>query len=115
MCSIVFANKTVFSVLNFRFVYALTLVHVLTTLLGMHLFAAMGLYERKRLPIKPLLSLAAAFVGYIVFWNVSLKVSPLSVPKQAAVPGSATLNRELKTRVIWGLLTCTDPLSQSIK
>ena len=73
---IVFANKTLFTHFGFHFVYALTLVHVITTLAGMHLFAAMGLYERKRLPITPLLSLATAFVGYIVFWNISLQVQP---------------------------------------
>lgn len=65
----------VFTVLQFRFVYALTLVHVLTTLLGMQIFAVLGLYERKPLPVRPLLSLAAAFVGYIVCWNVSLQAS----------------------------------------
>lgn len=74
-CSIVFANKTVLTVLNFRFVYALTLVHVLTTLVGLRIFAALGFFERKPLPVRPLLSLAAAFVGYIVFWNVSLQVT----------------------------------------
>lgn len=73
-CSIVFANKTVFSVLGFQFVYTLTLLHVLTTLGGMHLFAILGLYEPKKLPFRPLLSLSAAFVGYIVFWNLALKV-----------------------------------------
>ena len=73
---IVFANKTLFTHFDFHFVYALTLVHVITTLAGMHLFAAMGLYERKKLPITPLLSLATAFVGYIVFWNISLQVQP---------------------------------------
>jgi hypothetical protein len=74
LCSIVFANKTVFTVLNFRFVYTLTLLHVVTTLLGMRIFAALGFYERRPLPIRPLLSLSASFVGYIVFWNLSLQV-----------------------------------------
>ncbi len=72
-CSIVFANKMVFTVFSFRFVYTLTLLHVLTTLLGMRLFAAFGFYEKKALPIRPLLSLSASFVGYIVFWNLSLQ------------------------------------------
>lgn len=73
-CSIVFANKTVFSVLGFHFVYTLTLLHVLTTLVGMQVFAMLGFYERKKLPFRPLLSLSAAFVGYIVFWNIALQV-----------------------------------------
>ena len=75
-CSIVFANKAVLTIINFRFVYALTLLHVLTTLAGMMAFAAAGLYEKKKLPLRPLISLSAAFVGYIVFWNISLKVTP---------------------------------------
>ena len=77
LCSIVFANKTVFTVLNFHFVYTLTLLHVLTTLAGMRLFAALGFYEKKPLPVRPLLSLSASFVGYIVFWNLSLQVGCL--------------------------------------
>lgn len=66
----------VFSVLGFKFVYALTLSHVLTTLAGMRIFAMIGLYEPKALPFRPLLSLSAAFVGYIVFWNIALQVFP---------------------------------------
>ena len=64
-------------VLQFRFVYALTLMHVLTTLVGLRLFAAMGFYEKRPLPIRPLLLLCASFVGYIVFWNLSLQVANL--------------------------------------
>ena len=90
VCSIVFANKSVFAVYHFHHPYALTLVHTLTTFLGMYVFAAMGMYERKSLPIRPLLSLAAAFVGYIVFWNISLQVSRLQLARrlQSGLPDS---------------------------
>ena len=60
--------------LHFRFVYFLTLLHVLFTVLGMHCFAAAGMYQKKALPVRPLLALSLAFVGYIVMWNVSLQV-----------------------------------------
>lgn len=82
-CSIVFANKIVLSVLRFRFVYSLTLLHVVTTLLGLRCFAALGLFARKELPLRPLLTLSGAFVGYIVFWNLSLQVRHTSRPRLA--------------------------------
>ena len=69
-----FANKIVLSVLQFQFVYSLTLLHVVTTILGLQAFALFGLFERKLLPLRPLLTLSGAFVGYIVFWNLSLQV-----------------------------------------
>ena len=93
LCSIVFANKTVFTVLDFHFVYTLTLLHVLTTLGGMLLFAALGFYERKPLPVRSLLSLAASFVGYIVFWNLSLQVGcSLSAAHDLLLPLVLRLN-----------------------
>jgi len=77
-CSIVFANKFVFKVLKFQFVYMLTLLHVLTTVMGMRLFAYLGFYKPKRLPLWPMLAISAAFVGYIVGWNLALEVTLLS-------------------------------------
>ncbi len=47
-CGIVFANKAVLSVFNFKFVYALTLVHTIVTMIGMWMFAAGGIFEIKR-------------------------------------------------------------------
>lgn len=90
MCSIVFANKAVLTIINFRFVYALTLLHVLTTVFGMLVFAWMGLYERKKLPLQPLVSLSIAFVGYIVFWNISLQV----MTRQSANGGYVLMNKK---------------------
>lgn len=46
-CGIVFANKAVLSVFNFKFVYALTLVHTIVTMIGMWIFAAGGIFEVK--------------------------------------------------------------------
>lgn len=47
-CGIVFANKAVLSVFNFKFVYALTLVHTIVTMIGMWIFAATGIFQVKR-------------------------------------------------------------------
>ncbi len=102
-CSIVFANKTVFSVLGFQFVYTLTLLHVVTTLAGMQLFALLGFYERKKLPFRPLLSLSAAFVGYIVFWNIALQVTSVLIfyslreAKSPRQPGILCSDSQLQT------------------
>ena len=46
-CGIVFANKAVLSVFNFKFVYTLTLIHTIVTMVGMWLFAASGIFEVK--------------------------------------------------------------------
>ncbi len=47
-CGIVFANKAVLSVFNFKFVYCLTLIHTIVTMVGMWMFAAGGIFEIKR-------------------------------------------------------------------
>jgi len=49
--TITFANKAVFSVFHFNFVYVLTLIHALATVAGMHAFAAAKMFEAK--PLKP--------------------------------------------------------------
>lgn len=51
---------------QFKFTCALTWVHTVFTLLGMRLFLAAGMFERKALPPARVLPLAAAFVAYIV-------------------------------------------------
>ena len=66
MQGIVFANKAVFSTYQFKFTCALTWVHTLFTLVGMRIFLAAGLFERKVLPPQKMFPLAAAYVGYIV-------------------------------------------------
>ena len=47
-CGIVFANKAVLSIFNFKFVYCLTLIHTVVTMVGMWMFAAGGIFEIKR-------------------------------------------------------------------
>ena len=71
---IVFANKAVF-MLGFRFTCALTLIHTLTTMAGMSLFARFGVFQRKPLPQSKLVQLAASYVGYIVLCNLSLRLN----------------------------------------
>ena len=60
---IVFANKVVFQGYEFNFPFALTFLHTVTTVGGMHAFARLGMFETKRLPVAKLVDLAAAYVG----------------------------------------------------
>jgi hypothetical protein len=68
----------VFQHFDFRFTNALTLIHTLTTLVGMRLFAYYGAFPVKRLPARATAPLAAAYVGYIVLCNLNLKINSVS-------------------------------------
>eukprot|EP00884_Botryococcus_braunii_P012748 jgi/Botrbrau1/21474/Bobra.0216s0082.1 len=86
---IVFANKAVMSTFGFHFIYALTLIHTMFTLIGMHLFRQMGIYEVKRLPKAAIIPLAGAYVGYIVLNNLNLQMNTVSfyqITKIAVAP-----------------------------
>ncbi|KAL3146994.1 hypothetical protein ABBQ38_014961 [Trebouxia sp. C0009 RCD-2024] len=72
---IVFANKAVLSVYGFEFATALTLLHTLTTVLGMLLFCQLGMFTPKKVPTLQVAPLAAAYVGYVVLNNLSLKLN----------------------------------------
>lgn len=74
---IIFANKAVFSLFQFHFIYALTFTHAVATAVGMFLFCRFGLFEHKKLPVLQVLPLAVAFVGYIVGWNLCLQMNPV--------------------------------------
>ena len=75
---IVFANKSVFQHYDYKFTYALTLIHTVTTLVGMRLFAYYGAFTAKLLPVRATAPLAAAYVGYIVLCNLNLKINSVS-------------------------------------
>ena len=72
---IVFANKAVLTTCGFHFIYTLTFIHTLTTLVGMRVFCACGIFEHKRLTVLSLAPLAAAYVGYVVLNNLSLRLN----------------------------------------
>eukprot|EP01025_Chloroclados_australasicus_P033222 TRINITY_DN3381_c0_g1_i10.p1 TRINITY_DN3381_c0_g1~~TRINITY_DN3381_c0_g1_i10.p1 ORF type:complete len:353 (-),score=36.90 TRINITY_DN3381_c0_g1_i10:1317-2375(-) len=73
VCGVVFANKAVFKVFNFNFAYALTWIHAIATMFGMHAFQSLGMYKPKKVPKHKLLLLTCLYVGYIVFGNLNLK------------------------------------------
>jgi solute carrier family 35 protein E3 len=74
-CAIVFANKAVLSILQFKFTVALTCIHTLVTLIASRSLRAVGLIAPKKLSLRAVVALAAAFTGYIVLCNVSLAVN----------------------------------------
>ena len=63
----------VFTLLRFRYIYALTLVHTVFTLFGTQAALRAGLFTSKSVPTRSLLLLAAAFVGYVVLSNLNLR------------------------------------------
>lgn len=78
-----------FAVYRFHFTYALTFIHTLFTMLGMHLFLQHGLFEKKVVPKLTLVPLAAAYVGYIVLCNLNLNLNPVGfyqITKIAVAP-----------------------------
>lgn len=68
-------KQAVFQSYGFHFTFALTEVHTIFTLLGMLVLARLGWFEMKQIPQSKLAQLAAAYVGYIVLCNLSLKVN----------------------------------------
>ena len=74
-CAIVFANKAVLSIVHFRFTVALTCFHTVATWLVASACSTTGIIQKKALPRRAVVSLAAAFAGYIVLCNVSLQLN----------------------------------------
>ncbi|KAK9844032.1 hypothetical protein WJX81_002459 [Elliptochloris bilobata] len=86
---IVFANKAVMTTFGFKFIYALTLIHTITTLFGMKVFAAFGMFEAKTLPKLSIAPLAGSYVGYIVLNNLNLQMNTVGfyqISKIAVAP-----------------------------
>lgn len=74
-CMIVFANKWVFQHYNFKFVFALTWIHTVFTLVGMNVLSQIGFFVPKKIPNVKLIPIALGYVGYIVLCNVSLNIN----------------------------------------
>ena len=86
---IVFANKAVLTTFGFHFIYALTFIHTLTTLVGMRVFCACGIFEHRKLAPLSIAPLAGAYVGYVVLNNLSLRLNTVGAPLQILVLGSS--------------------------
>ena len=69
---IVFANKVVFQVYNFKYGTLLTFMHFVFTFLGLEVCRRLGVFERKDVNIKSVLPLCVSFCGFVALTNLSL-------------------------------------------
>ena len=74
---IVVANKMVLFTYKFSFVVTLTLLHSLFTAVGMRAMAAAGLFQVRPVAARHSVPVAAVYVGFIVFNNLSIQINPL--------------------------------------
>jgi len=74
---IVVANKMVLFTYKFSFVVTLTLLHSIFTAAGMGAMAGAGLFTVKPISPRHSVPIAAVYVGFIVFNNLSIQINPL--------------------------------------
>jgi solute carrier family 35 protein E3 len=63
----------VFTTDKFNFGTVLTVIHFLTTTVGLEILARSGFFEKKVLSISAVLPLSVAFSGFVVLTNLSLQ------------------------------------------
>jgi hypothetical protein len=74
---IVVSNKMVLFTYKFSFVVTLTLLHSIFTAVGMAAMAGGGLFPVKKISPRHSVPVAAVYVGFIVFNNLSIQINPL--------------------------------------
>jgi len=70
--TIVFLNKWLYTRVHFPNI-TLTCIHFMITSLGLFICHLIGVFQPKKLPIKPILPLSLTFCGFVVFTNLSLQ------------------------------------------
>lgn len=89
---IVVANKMVLYTHKFSFAITLTALHALFTAAGMAAMAAGGLFEHRQVPLARSAPIAAVYVGFIVFNNLSIQLNTVGAQRRGPPP---TSGREL--------------------
>lgn len=74
---IINVNNLVFKTYGFRFSTLLTGVHFVCTFLGLLVCHQFGMFTIKRVPIRKVIPLCLAFVGFVVFNNLSLQYNTI--------------------------------------
>ncbi|CUF15972.1 transmembrane protein, putative [Bodo saltans] len=69
---IVFSNKVVFQVYNFKYGTLLTFIHFIFTFVGLEICRQCGMFELKRIDLKKILPLCVSFCGFVALTNLSL-------------------------------------------
>ena len=70
-------NKLVFGVYGFKYSTLLTGVHFVFTFLGLCVCQQLGMFTVKLVPIRKVIPLCIAFVGFVVFNNLSLQYNSI--------------------------------------
>lgn len=70
---IVFVNKFVFIHYGFNYATTLTCFHFVVTFIGLFACSKMGFFEAKTLQLRSVLKISAAFCGFVVLTNLSLR------------------------------------------
>ena len=74
---IINVNKVVFGVYGFKYSTLLTGVHFVFTFVGLLACNAAGMFTIKKVPIRKVIPLCFAFVGFVVFNNLSLQYNSI--------------------------------------
>jgi solute carrier family 35 protein E3 len=69
---IVFMNKVVFQLYNFKYGTLLTFIHFIFTFVGLEVCRQFGVFEKKDVEIKKVLPLCVSFCGFVALTNLSL-------------------------------------------
>lgn len=69
---IVFSNKVVFQVYDFKYGTLLTFIHFIFTFIGLEICRQFGVFEMKRVDFKKVLPLCISFCGFVSLTNLSL-------------------------------------------
>lgn len=76
---IIVNKRLVYNEAGFHFVTLLTVMHFIASFFGCLMLSLFGFFEIKRLHIAQVLTISAAFCGYVVFNNFSLLANTVSV------------------------------------
>ncbi|GAB0494615.1 hypothetical protein MMPV_005909 [Pyropia vietnamensis] len=111
---IVVTNKLAMDRYGFRFATTLTLFHFLATYVLLLLAAAVGVFEKKVLPLRETAKLAAGSMGFVVLTNLSLQhnsVGFYQVMKVMTTPTVVVIEALVYAKVLdWGLRAALVPV-----
>jgi solute carrier family 35 protein E3 len=93
---IVFTNKMVFQMYDFKYGTLLTFIHFIFTFVGLEICRIMGVFERKPVKIMEVLPLSLSFCGFVALTNLSLQYNTV---------GFYQLMKVLTTPLIVGIQT----------
>jgi len=88
---IVLTNKWIFQHHNFTFGTLLTVIHFVTTFLGLEVCLRMGMFVKSAIEVRAILGLCASFCGFVVLTNLSLQYNSVGFYQCAKVMTTPTI------------------------